>query len=87
MNNKVFVSGCFDLIHSGHIEFLKSSSKYGELYVCIGSDSTIKELKGKYPVNNENERKFIIQSIKYVKKCLVGSGSGLLDFKREIYLS
>ena len=45
MNNKVFVSGSFDLIHSGHIEFLKSSSKYGELYVCIGSDSTIKELK------------------------------------------
>ena len=84
MNNKVFVSGCFDLIHSGHIEFLKSSSKYGELYVCIGSDSTIKELKGKYPVNNEKERKFIIQSIKYVKKCLVGSGSGLLDFKREL---
>ena len=84
MNNKVFVSGCFDLIHSGHIEFLKSSSKYGELYVCIGSDSTIKELKGKYPLNNENERKFIIQSIKYVKKCLVGSGSGLLDFKREL---
>ena len=84
MNKKVFVSGCFDLIHSGHIEFLKSASEFGDLYVCIGSDSTIKELKGKYPVNNENERKFIIQSIKYVKKCLVGSGSGFLDFKREL---
>ena len=84
MNKKVFVSGCFDLIHSGHIEFLKSASEFGDLYVCIGSDSTIKELKGKYPVNNENERKFIIQSIRYVKKCLVGSGSGFLDFKREL---
>ncbi len=84
MNKKVFVSGCFDLIHSGHIEFLKSASEFGDLYVCIGSDSTIKELKGKYPVNNENERKFIIQSIRYVKKCLVGSGSGFIDFKREL---
>lgn len=84
MNKKVFVSGCFDLIHSGHIEFLKSASEFGDLYVCIGSDLTIKELKGKFPVNNENERKFILQSIKYVKKCLVGSGSGFLDFEKEL---
>lgn len=81
---KVFVSGCFDMIHSGHIEFFRKASKFGELYVCIGSDETIKNLKGKFPVNNQEERKFIIDSIKYVKKSIISQGSGLLDFKDEL---
>ena len=38
---KVFVSGCYDLLHSGHVEFFRQASQYGELYVGIGSDSTI----------------------------------------------
>lgn len=81
---KVFVSGCFDMIHSGHIEFFRKASKFGKLYVCIGSDETIKNLKGKFPVNNQEERKFIIDSIKYVKKSIISQGSGLLDFKDEL---
>ncbi|MCQ2175923.1 MAG: adenylyltransferase/cytidyltransferase family protein [Bacteroidales bacterium] len=41
MAKKVFVSGCYDLLHSGHIEFFKEASKFGDLYVGIGSDETI----------------------------------------------
>lgn len=81
---KVFVSGCFDMIHSGHIEFFRKASKFGELYVSIGSDETIKNLKGKFPVNNQGERKFIIDSIKYVKKSIISQGCGQLDFKDEL---
>ena len=44
---KVFVSGCFDLLHSGHIKFLTEAAKYGDLYVSVGSDKTINELKHK----------------------------------------
>ena len=84
MCKKVFVSGCFDSLHSGHIEFFKNASKYGDLYVCIGSDNTIKELKGKYPLHNQNERKFIIDSIKFIKECRISAGSGVLDFKDEL---
>ena len=84
MNKKVFVGGCFDIIHSGHIEFFQNASKYGDLYVCIGSDNTIKELKGKYPVHNQYERKFIIDSIKFVKECRISIGTGILDFKNEL---
>tara|TARA_B100001057_G_scaffold300966_1_gene301148 strand:- start:2230 stop:3375 length:1146 start_codon:yes stop_codon:yes gene_type:complete len=84
MIKKVLVSGCFDMIHSGHIEFFKNSSKYGELYVCIGSDKTIKELKGLPPITNQDERKFIIDSVKYVKKCVISRGAGILDFKKEL---
>jgi cytidyltransferase-like protein len=35
---KVFGSGCFDLLHSGHVAFIKEAAEYGYLYVCIGSD-------------------------------------------------
>ena len=37
---KVFVSGCYDLLHSGHVEFFQQASRYGDLYVGIGSDAT-----------------------------------------------
>ena len=40
MKKKVFVSGCYDLLHSGHVEFFQQASQYGDLYVGIGSDAT-----------------------------------------------
>ena len=42
---RVFVSGCYDMLHSGHVAFFKAASQYGDLYVGIGSDATIAELK------------------------------------------
>ena len=47
MNKKVFVSGCFDMLHSGHIAFFKAAAEYGDLYVAIGADRTVFELKGR----------------------------------------
>ena len=41
MPKKVFVSGCYDLLHSGHVEFFRQAAQYGDLYVGIGSDNTI----------------------------------------------
>ena len=81
---KVFVSGCFDLVHSGHIKFLQEASKYGELYVSIGSDKTIFELKHRKTIYNENERKYILESLRCVKKVFIGLGSGYLDFIPEL---
>ena len=46
MVKKVFVSGCYDLLHSGHIEFFRQAAAYGDLYVGIGSDETILHYKG-----------------------------------------
>ena len=42
---KVFVSGCYDLLHSGHVEFFRQAAEYGDLYVGIGSDKTIEGYK------------------------------------------
>ena len=41
MTKKVFVSGCYDLLHSGHVEFFRQAAQYGDLYVGIGSDADI----------------------------------------------
>ena len=77
---KVFVSGCFDLLHSGHVAFFEEAAKYGELYVGIGSDHTIHNLKGRKTVNTEQERLYMIKALKAVTGAWVNSGSGLLDF-------
>ncbi len=81
---KVFVSGCFDLFHAGHAEFLRRVAEYGELYVSIGADRTICELKGKIPVYAERERRFILESLESVHRVVVGSGSGKIDFLNEL---
>ncbi|MCE1199797.1 MAG: adenylyltransferase/cytidyltransferase family protein [Marinilabiliales bacterium] len=81
---KVFVSGCFDLLHSGHVAFLREASTWGELYVGIGSDETVRALKGRYPVCPEKERLFMVQSLRFVKEAWINSGSGHLDFETEV---
>lgn len=80
---RVFVSGCFDLLHSGHVAFLKSAAEYGELHVCIGSDHTIHGIKGRWTVNDEQERRYMLEALECVHAVHIGSGSGLLDFLPE----
>lgn len=84
MAKKVFVSGCFDLLHSGHVAFFQSAAEYGDLYVAIGSDRTIFELKGRTTVNSEDERLYMIQSLGCVHQAFVSRGSGMLDFEHEM---
>ena len=77
---KVFVSGCYDLLHSGHVEFFRQAAQYGELYVGIGSDKTILHYKNHKTVYSEQERLFMVKSIKYVKDAYINAGRGILDF-------
>lgn len=81
---KVFVTGCFDMLHSGHVAFLKQASQYGKLYVCIGSDENVKNLKGRYPVTNQNERKYMLESLACVHRVHVNTGWGIIDFENEL---
>lgn len=80
MAKKVFVSGCYDLLHSGHVEFFRQASQYGDLYVGIGSDKTILHYKNHKTVYSEQERLFMVRSIRYVKEAYINAGSGILDF-------
>lgn len=77
---KVFVSGCYDMLHSGHVAFFKEASRYGDLYVGIGSDKTIAELKHRKTVYSEKERLYMVKAIRYVTDAFINRGSGMLDF-------
>lgn len=80
MNKKVFVSGCYDLLHSGHVEFFRQAAEYGDLYVGIGSDETILHYKNHKTLYPEQERLFMVKAIRYVKDAYINQGSGILDF-------
>ena len=84
MPKKAFVSGCFDLLHSGHIAFFQQAAQYGDLYVALGSDRTVFELKNRPTINTENERCYMVQSLACVRQAFVSRGSGLLDFVDEL---
>jgi len=78
------VSGCYDLLHGGHIAFFKTAATYGDLYVSIGRDENLLLLKGRKPVFSEEERLYIVKSVRYVHDAFLGSGSGLLDFEPDL---
>ena len=80
MVKKVFVSGCYDLLHSGHVEFFRQAAEYGDLYVGIGSDKTILGYKNHKTIYSEQERLFMVKSIRYVKDAFINAGSGIMDF-------
>ena len=77
---KVFVSGCYDLLHSGHVEFFRQAAQYGDLYVGIGSDKTIEGYKHHKTIYSEQERLFMVKAIRYVKDAFINAGDGILDF-------
>ena len=77
---KVFVSGCFDMLHSGHVRFLEEAASHGDVYVALGSDQTIRDLKGRAPVNTQSERKYLLEALRHVKSCQISDGAGIMDF-------
>ena len=79
MAKKVFVSGCYDLLHSGHVEFFQQASQYGDLYVGIGSDATYLEYKHRKPMFPQEERLFMVKNIKAVKEAYINEGSGVSE--------
>lgn len=84
MKKKVFVSGCYDMLHSGHVAFFKEASGYGDLYVGIGSDDTIRELKNRQTVYTEKERLYMVKAIRYVTDAFINRGSGMMDFVETV---
>jgi len=82
---KVVATGCYDWFHSGHVRFTEEASAYGDLYVCLGSDANVRLLKGEgHPLLSEQERRYVLGSIKFVKQALITTGSGWLDADPEI---
>jgi FAD synthetase len=72
VKKKVLVGGCFDILHYGHVQFLKEAKKLGDyLIVALESDETTKRLKGPgRPIHNQRERREILESLKFVDEVI-----------------
>ena len=70
---KVFTNGCFDIVHRGHIEMLRASKQLGDwLVVGVNTDRSVKRLKGESrPVNNESDRKVMLESLDFVDEVIL----------------
>tara|TARA_R110000824_G_scaffold13896_2_gene59802 strand:+ start:17648 stop:18037 length:390 start_codon:yes stop_codon:yes gene_type:complete len=69
----IWVNGCFDVLHRGHIELFRYAKSLGDyLIIGIDSDARVKYLKGSSrPINNQDDRKFFLESIKFIDKVVV----------------
>lgn len=82
---KIVATGCYDWFHSGHVRFCEEASAYGDLYICLGSDANVRLLKGEgHPLLSQEERRYVVGSIRFVKQALITTGSGWVDADPEI---
>tara|TARA_R110002110_G_scaffold88427_2_gene230275 strand:- start:248 stop:646 length:399 start_codon:yes stop_codon:yes gene_type:complete len=77
----IFINGCFDILHRGHLEMFKYGASLGdELVVAIDSDRKVKEAKGpNRPINNIEDRKFMLSSLSYIDRVEVFDSSEELE--------
>lgn len=64
----VFTNGCFDILHRGHVAYLNEAKSCGDILLLgLNSDESVKRLKGpSRPVNNEQDRKFVLENLKAI---------------------
>jgi D-beta-D-heptose 7-phosphate kinase/D-beta-D-heptose 1-phosphate adenosyltransferase len=80
----VFTNGCFDIIHSGHIALLQEAAKLGNrLIVGLNSDDSVERIKRK-PINNEQERKKVLESIEGVDEVIIFNGDTPIELIEEL---
>ena len=85
-NKIVFTNGCFDILHAGHIRYLEDAKKLGDILVVgLNSDRAVKLLKGEErPVNNEEDRKFVLSALRAVDKVIVFDDISPLELIKEV---
>lgn len=77
---KVIVTGCYDWLHSGHVRFFEEASEFGDLYVAVGNDANVRALKGEgHPMQTQDERQYMVQSIRYVTQAVITKAMGWMD--------
>lgn len=82
----VFTNGCFDVLHRGHVEYLKQSRKLGKrLIVGLNSDESVKRLKGpNRPVNSQEDRKAVLLALRFVDEVIIFEEETPLELIRAI---
>ncbi len=60
----VFTNGCFDIIHLGHVRYLKEAKKLGDvLIIGLNSDKSVSKIKTGRPVNSQDHRAEVLSSL------------------------
>jgi D-beta-D-heptose 7-phosphate kinase/D-beta-D-heptose 1-phosphate adenosyltransferase len=81
----VFTNGCFDILHRGHIEYLKEAAKIGSLVVGLNSDASVRRLKGETrPINNQEDRKAMLLALRCVDEVIIFDEDTPLDLIKRI---
>ena len=81
---KVMATGTFDILHMGHIYYLKEAKKLGDtLAVVIATDSTVRKLKHE-PINPQEIRLNIIKELKIVDEAYIGYEDDIYEIVKEI---
>ena len=80
MRKKVFLSGSFDPLHSGHVALFKKASEYGDLYVGMGCDASVEMYKNHPVFWTAEERLYMVKAIRHVTDASVNTGMGFGDF-------
>ena len=81
---KVMATGTFDLLHMGHIYFLKEAKKLGDsLSVVVATDATVRKLKHE-PINSQEIRLSIIKELKIVDEAYIGYEDDIYEIVKEI---
>jgi len=87
----VVTNGCFDLLHRGHVTYLEGARALGDaLLIGVNSDASVRELKGAdRPINNEDDRAFVLAALQCVDGVCVFTDKTALRFlstvKPDIY--
>lgn len=69
---QIFTNGCFDVLHKGHVELLKFCKSLGYVTVGLNSDLSVSRLKGfGRPVNSQEDRRLILEALKYVDEVIL----------------
>ena len=82
---KIFVSGCYDIIHAGHVQFFIDAKALGEhLTVCIASDKVLMLEKKRNPSLPMDHKKSLIHALEMVDDVVIGENLEKgLDFKKH----
>ncbi len=73
MREKVAIAfGSFDILHPGHIYYLKGAARYGKLVVVVARDSSIRKLKGRLPLMDERSRLGLVGALRFVDRAVLG---------------
>lgn len=74
MGLSVYTGGTFDLVHSGHVNFLRQCAEIGQVTVALNTDEFIKSYKGKPPIMTYSERQAVLWELRCVHEVIANEG-------------